>query len=91
MVLPVFMLDARHYEGGNNTSDVGLAMGLYGLVQAALQIPFGVAADHWGRKRVIYLGLVLFAIGSLVGALATSVTGLAWARALQGGALFLPR
>jgi MFS family permease len=85
MVLPVFMLDARHYEGGNNTSDVGLAMGLYGLVQAALQIPFGVAADHWGRKRVIYLGLVLFAIGSLVGALATSVTGLAWARALQGG------
>ncbi|MSQ56178.1 MAG: MFS transporter [Limnohabitans sp.] len=85
MVLPVFMLDARHYVGGNNTSDVGLAMGLYGLVQAALQIPFGVAADRWGRKRVIYLGLVLFAIGSLVGALATSVHGLAWARALQGG------
>jgi predicted MFS family arabinose efflux permease len=64
---------------------VGLAMGLYGLVQAALQMPFGLAADRWGRKRVIVLGLLLFAVGSAVAALATSVTGLAWGRALQGG------
>ena len=85
MVLPVFMIEARHYEGGQDASAVGLAMGLYGLVQALLQIPFGMAADRWGRKRVIYLGLALLALGSLLGALATSVTQLAWARALQGG------
>jgi predicted MFS family arabinose efflux permease len=85
MVLPVFMIEARQFEGGADASMVGLAMGLYGLVQAALQMPFGLAADRWGRKRVIVLGLLLFALGSVIAALATSVTGLAWGRALQGG------
>jgi len=85
MVMPVFMLEARHYEGGDDLSAIGLAMGMYGLVQAMLQIPFGMAADRFGRKRVIYLGLALLALGSIVGAMATSVTGLALGRALQGG------
>ena len=85
MVMPVFMLEARQYEGGADLSSVGLAMGVYGLVQAVLQIPFGMAADRIGRKRVIYMGLALLALGSVVGALATSVTGLAWGRGLQGG------
>ena len=85
MVMPVFMLEARHYEGGDDLSTVGMAMGVYGLVQAVLQIPFGMAADRFGRKRVIYLGLALLALGSIIGAMATSVNGLAWGRALQGG------
>ena len=85
MVMPVFMLEARHYEGGDDLSAVGMAMGVYGLVQAVLQIPFGMAADRFGRKRVIYLGLALLALGSIVGATATSVGGLALGRALQGG------
>ena len=85
MVMPVFMLEARHYEGGDDLSAVGMAMGVYGLVQACLQIPFGMAADRFGRKRVIYLGLALLALGSIVGAMATSVAGLALGRALQGG------
>jgi len=85
MVMPVFMLEARHYEGGDDLSAIGMAMGVYGLVQACLQIPFGMAADRFGRKRVIYLGLALLALGSIVGAMATSVAGLALGRALQGG------
>jgi MFS family permease len=85
MVLPVFMIEARHYNGGQDAGAVGFAMGIYGLVQAALQIPFGLAADRWGRKRVIYLGLALLALGSVIGAMATSVAALAWGRALQGG------
>jgi len=85
MVMPVFMLEARQYEGGDDLSAVGMAMGVYGLVQAVLQIPFGMAADRFGRKRVIYLGLALLALGSIVGATATSVGGLALGRALQGG------
>lgn len=85
MVMPVFMLEARHYEGGDDLSAIGLAMGMYGLVQAVLQIPFGMAADRFGRKRVIYLGLALLALGSIVAAMATSVAGLALGRALQGG------
>lgn len=85
MVMPVFMLQARHYEGGDDLSAIGVAMGMYGLVQAVLQIPFGMAADRFGRKRVIYLGLALLGLGSIVGAMASSVTGLALGRALQGG------
>ena len=85
MVMPVFMLEARHYEGGDDLSAIGMAMGVYGLVQACLQIPFGVAADRYGRKRIIYIGLALLALGSLIGAMATSVNGLALGRALQGG------
>ena len=85
MVMPVFMLEARHYEGGDDLSAIGMAMGIYGLVQAVLQIPFGMAADRFGRKRVIYFGLALLALGSIVGAMATSVAGLALGRALQGG------
>jgi MFS family permease len=84
MVLPVFMIEAQHYEGGQDASAVGFAMGIYGLVQALLQIPFGLAADRFGRKRVIYLGLGLLALGSVIGAMATSVNGLALGRALQG-------
>jgi len=84
MVMPVFMLEARHYQGGDDLSAIGMAMGVYGLVQACLQIPFGMAADRFGRKRIIYIGLALLALGSLIGAMATSVTGLALGRALQG-------
>ena len=85
MVMPVFALEARGYAGGDDASAVGFALGLYGLVQAALQLPMGWAADRWGRKRVIVLGLLLFGVGSLWGMWATTVEQLAWARALQGG------
>jgi MFS family permease len=85
MVLPVFIMEARQYPGGDDPSSVGLAMGMYGLVQAVLQIPFGLAADRFGRKRVIVFGLLLLGVGSIVAACATSVTGLALGRAIQGG------
>ena len=85
MVMPVFAIEARHYIGGEDSARVGLALGLYGLVQAVLQLPMGWAADRWGRKRIIVLGLALFGVGSLLGVWAHSVEQLAWARALQGG------
>ena len=85
MVLPVFIIEARQYPGGDDPSRVGLAMGMYGLVQAVLQIPFGLAADRLGRKRVIVFGLLLLGLGSVIAACATSVTGLAIGRAIQGG------
>jgi len=84
LVLPVFVLEARHYPGGDNTALVGLAMGVYGLTQALMQVPLGMASDRWGRKRIIVLGLGVFALGSGVAALATSVEGLLVGRALQG-------
>ena len=85
LVLPVFALQARHYPGGDNAALVGLAMGIYGLTQALLQVPLGMASDRIGRKPVIIGGLALFAIGSAVAAWAPSLTWLVIGRALQGG------
>ena len=52
---------------------VGLALGAYGLTQALLQVPFGWLSDRYGRKPVIYLGLVIFAVGSFIAAAADSI------------------
>ena len=84
LVLPVFALEARKYPGGDDPALIGLAMGMYGLTQGLLQIPFGVASDRFGRKRVIVLGLLVFALGSLWAASADTLYGLLAGRALQG-------
>ncbi len=84
LVLPVFALEARKYPGGDDPALVGLAMGIYGLTQAFLQLPVGLASDRLGRKRVIIVGLLVFAAGSLWAALASDLTGLLLGRALQG-------
>ena len=84
LVLPVFALEARKYPGGDDAAMVGLAMGMYGLTQALFQLPLGMASDRWGRKRIIVGGLLVFAAGSLVAALADSLMGLMLGRALQG-------
>jgi MFS family permease len=84
LVLPVFALEARKYPGGEDPAMLGLAMGIYGLTQAFLQLPFGMASDRFGRKRVIALGLVIFALGSFWAAGATDLTGLLLGRSLQG-------
>lgn len=64
LVLPVFALEARKYPGGDDPALIGLAMGAYGLTQGLLQLPFGMASDRLGRKRVIIFGLLVFAAGS---------------------------
>ncbi len=84
LVLPVFALEARKYPGGDDPAQIGLAMGIYGLTQALLQLPFGMASDRLGRKRVIVFGLLVFAVGSLVAAAASSLNGLLIGRSLQG-------
>ncbi len=84
LVLPVFALEARKYPGGDDPALVGMAMGIYGLTQGLLQIPFGVASDRLGRKRVIIFGLLVFALGSLMAGNADTLAGLLVGRALQG-------
>lgn len=83
MILPVFALYAQGLVG-YTPALVGLAIGIYGLSQAILQIPFGLASDRFGRKPVIALGLSIFALGSVVAALSTSMTGVIIGRAIQG-------
>ena len=84
MILPVFALYAEHLHG-NTPALAGLAIGVYGFSQALFQIPFGFLSDRYGRKRMIYIGLVIFAFGSVVAALADSIYGVILGRILQGG------
>jgi len=84
LVLPVFALEAARYPGGDDPALVGLAMGMYGLTQAILQMPFGLASDRLGRKRVIVFGLVVFAVGSVMAAAAPTLYWLIAGRAVQG-------
>ncbi|MDD5329432.1 MAG: MFS transporter [Sulfuricella sp.] len=84
MILPVFAIYAHTLPGGDNQTLVGLALGAYGLTQAMLQLPFGMASDRWGRKRVIYFGLLLFAVGSFVAAAAGNIYMVIVGRSIQG-------
>lgn len=83
MVLPLLALYASDYPGATPAL-VGLALGIYGLTQATLQIPLGWLSDHVGRKTVILGGLALFAAGSVIAALSQSIEGIIFGRALQG-------
>ncbi len=83
MILPVFSAHATTLPGATATL-VGIALGIYGLTQALLQMPFGMLSDHIGRKPVIAGGLLLFAIGSVVAALSHNIYGMILGRALQG-------
>ncbi len=84
LILPVFAVHAKSMPGGESATLVGLAMGIYGLTQAFGQIPFGAASDKYGRKRVIIIGLILFALGSFIAAAASTLTEVIVARAVQG-------
>ena len=84
VILPVFAIYAEHLPGGNDLTLVGIAIGAYGLTQAILQIPFGWWSDRYGRKPVVYVGLVIFAIGSFVAALAPNIYIVILGRILQG-------
>ncbi|OGT67099.1 MAG: hypothetical protein A3J38_05425 [Gammaproteobacteria bacterium RIFCSPHIGHO2_12_FULL_45_9] len=83
MILPVFALYAHNLQGVTPTL-LGLAMGIYGLTQALLQIPFGALSDRLGRKPIICCGLLLFAAGSLIAAMSHTISGMIIGRALQG-------
>lgn len=83
MLIPVFTLYATHLTSAT-PSLIGVALGSYGLSQGLLQIPFGMLSDRYGRKPIITIGLILFACGSLLGALTTSIYGMIIARIMQG-------
>lgn len=83
MVLPVLALYGQSLTAATPML-LGVALGIYGLTQAFLQIPFGTLSDHFGRKPLIIIGLMVFFLGSAVAALSENVYGLIVGRALQG-------
>ncbi len=84
MILPVFALYARSLPGQVTPLQEGFTLGLYGLVQAFLQIPFGIASDRWGRKPVIVVGMLLFALGSFIAGSTHDIYWIMLGRAVQG-------
>ncbi|MGE4498950.1 MAG: MFS transporter [Hydrogenovibrio sp.] len=84
MIFPVFALFAHEEFEGVTATQIGIAMGIYGLTQAFLQIPYGMLSDRFGRKPLIILGMLVFMVGSIVCALADSIEMMIVGRALQG-------
>ena len=83
LIMPVLSLFAEQLEG-STPSLIGMAIGIYGISQAILQIPFGLMSDRFGRKRIIIIGLILFMIGSVVAAVSNNIYGVLLGRAIQG-------
>ena len=84
MIIPVFSVAGQSYQGATPTL-IGLAVGVYGLTQAILQIPFSLLADRFSRKPLIILGLILFALGGAVAAMSDTIYGVIIGRAIAGG------
>lgn len=83
MILPVFSAFLTKIPAATPWL-LGVAVGIYGLTQACLQIPFGLASDGFGRKKVIIFGLFLFMLGSLLAAYSHTIYGIIVGRAIQG-------
>lgn len=83
LLLPVLSPYVKHLEGSTPML-TGLAVGIYGLTQAVLQIPFGYLSDRVGRKPVIAVGLLIYIAGSILGGIATGIKTMVLARLLQG-------
>ena len=84
LILPIFTLYAKNLTHGDNATLVGFTIGVYGMVQACLHIPLGILSDHYGRKRVVACGLVLFVVGALVAASHDDFYWILAGRAIQG-------
>lgn len=83
MVFPVMTLYGGQYIDSTELR-LGLAIGAYGLSQAICQIPLGLLSDLYGRKTIIFIGLLIMIAGSVVAAMSESVWGLIIGRAMQG-------
>ena len=84
LILPIFAIYASNLDSSPTSLQIGLALGIYGLTQAIFQIPFGMSSDYFGRKKVIYFGLSIFIIGSLIAGYAESIEGIILGRSIQG-------
>jgi len=83
IVLPVLSVYALQMEGATPFL-AGLAVGGYAATQALFQVPFGIMSDKLGRKPVLFFGLVIFVIGSVLAAQAETISMLLIGRFLQG-------
>lgn len=83
LVLPVLSVYAMEMEGATALL-VGIIVGGYALTQALFQLPFGSMSDKIGRKPTLFVGLMIFLIGSVICAVSDNIYMLMLGRFLQG-------
>ena len=84
MLFPVMSIYAAEYDNSTPLL-IGMAIGIYALTQALLQIPFGYLSDQFGRKPILIIGLLIFFLGSVLAANTSNLNLVVLGRALQGG------
>ena len=84
MLFPVMSVYAAEYDNSSALL-IGMAIGIYGLTQALLQIPFGYLSDRFGRKPILIIGIAIFFLGSVLAANTSNLIIVVLGRALQGG------
>lgn len=83
MILPILTIYAISLVGSNEHL-IGIAIGIYGIMQIIFQLPYGLLSDKIGRKSIIIIGLMISGIGSEIAAITNEIWGLIIGRALQG-------
>ena len=83
MLMPILAIYGQELEGVSPLW-IGIAIGAYGLTQALFQIPMGWLSDRFGRRPIIILGLIIFALGSVIAGFAESIEIVTLGRAIQG-------
>ena len=82
MILPVLPIYIKDFSG--SVTSTGIVIGIYGIMQALLQLPLGFLSDRYGRRIILFVGLCLLMLGSLICYIATTVGALVIGRAIQG-------
>jgi predicted MFS family arabinose efflux permease len=84
LLLPVFSIHAKDLPGGDQAFLIGLALGMFNIVQACFHIPLGRLSDRIGRKKVVLWGLSLFVAGALICATKDDLLWIAIGRGVMG-------
>jgi len=83
LITPVFSIYSTEIPGSTATL-AGIAVGVFGITQTILQVPFGRLSDTWGRKETTVLGFFIFLTGTLLGGLAGNIYILIISRFIAG-------
>ncbi|MCH5226904.1 MAG: multidrug effflux MFS transporter [Muribaculaceae bacterium] len=93
MYIPTLPAMCKAFHCSVSTCQLGLTFGMIGLGLG--QMLFGPFSDHWGRKPILYIAMVVFAIGAFCSVWSKSIWEFIWWRLVQGfgasGGYFLAR